>query len=447
MPANYVLLERIELNASAASVTFANIPQTGYTDLKVVMSARKSAGSFPNPVIQFNGDTASNYRWRGLYGDGASAASNNSTSTTSVLFGVMTGSSETANTFGSAEAYIPNYTSSSAKSVSIESLGETNATQAYMYMVAGLWTGTAAITSVAVLPGNADPFVANSTFSLYGLAALGTTPVIAPKASGGNRIDYDGTYWIHTFNTSGTFTPQVELTCDYLVVAGGGGGGGYGGGGGAGGYRTATGFSVTATPYAITVGAGGANAATTASGGAGSNSIFSSITSTGGGGGAGFNAASNSGGSGGGGGISTAGGSPGGGAASPAGQGNNGGNGTSNDSLNIRAGGGGGGAGAVGGNGANCVGGNGGAGTSSSITGTAVTRAGGGGGGADSRGASPAAGAGGSGGGGAGTITTTPATSGTTNLGGGGGGGTFNGSYIATGAGGSGVVIIRYLAI
>jgi hypothetical protein len=40
--ANYVLLERIELNASAASVTFANIPQTGYTDLKVVLSARET---------------------------------------------------------------------------------------------------------------------------------------------------------------------------------------------------------------------------------------------------------------------------------------------------------------------------------------------------------------------------------------------------------------------
>ncbi len=35
MPNNYVLLERTELAASAASVTFANIPQTGYTDLKI----------------------------------------------------------------------------------------------------------------------------------------------------------------------------------------------------------------------------------------------------------------------------------------------------------------------------------------------------------------------------------------------------------------------------
>ena len=47
---------------------------------------------------------------------------------------------------------------------------------------------------------------------------------------------------------------------EYLVIAGAGGGGnheGGGGGGGAGGYRTATGFSLTnGTAYTVTIGAG-----------------------------------------------------------------------------------------------------------------------------------------------------------------------------------------------
>jgi hypothetical protein len=38
MTENYVLLETIELTQSAASVTFDNIPQTGYTDLVLKMS-------------------------------------------------------------------------------------------------------------------------------------------------------------------------------------------------------------------------------------------------------------------------------------------------------------------------------------------------------------------------------------------------------------------------
>jgi hypothetical protein len=66
---------------------------------------------------------------------------------------------------------------------------------------------------------------------------------------------------ITTFNSSGTLTTAPYTTeVEYLVIAGGAGGGGtVGGGGGAGGYRTATGLSVSsASPYPITVGAGGA---------------------------------------------------------------------------------------------------------------------------------------------------------------------------------------------
>jgi len=164
-------LAEVTVGASGvASIDFNNIPQN-YNDLQVVISCRKSTGNFPNPIMQFNGDTGLNYRYRGLYGDGANAASNNSTSSNSILFGVMTGSSETASTFGSGQAYIPNYTSNTAKSISIESLGETNATTAYSYFVATLWTGTSAITNIKILPGAADNFVQHSTATLYGVKA------------------------------------------------------------------------------------------------------------------------------------------------------------------------------------------------------------------------------------------------------------------------------------
>jgi hypothetical protein len=202
MPANYVLLERIELNASAASVTFANIPQTGYTDLKVVMSAR-SNGSNDQTWVSFN-STTTGFTNKVLYGSGSAAAS------TSVdrFVGYHDISTATGNTFGNAEIYIPNYSSSNNKSISTDSVWENNAVSAFSALGANLWSNTAAITSITLTP-QAGNYIANSTFSLYGLAALGTTPAIAPKASGGNIIDYDGTYWIHTFLTSGTFTPQT----------------------------------------------------------------------------------------------------------------------------------------------------------------------------------------------------------------------------------------------
>ena len=87
---------------------------------------------------------------------------------------------------------------------------------------------------------------------------------------------------ITTFNSSGTLTTAAQTTAvEYLVIAGGASGGGeIAGGGGAGGYRTASGFSVSAsTSYPITVGAGGASVAGSASpdaGNNGSNSVFSS---------------------------------------------------------------------------------------------------------------------------------------------------------------------------
>ena len=134
----------------------------------------------------------------------------------------------------------------------------------------------------------------DSTSNVRGLAFIQAT---------GGTITTCGDYKIHTFTAPGTFcisnagNQPTYQKVDYVVVAGGGGGGHYDystGGGGAGGYReshcatisgcytasplaSGTSIPVTASPYPITVGAGGALATP------GSNSIFSTITSTGGG--------------------------------------------------------------------------------------------------------------------------------------------------------------------
>ena len=440
---NYILLERTELNASAASVTFANIPQTGYTDLKIVMSVRTDfASTNDNIKLSFNGSTAS-FSARRIYGSGSAAASDTLTDNTSGI--VCDGASATASTFSNAELYVPNYLGGTNKSYSADSVAETNATTTYMYLVAGLWSNSAAISSMTFTPQGGTNFVSGSTFSLYGIAALGTTPAIAPKADGGNRIDNDGTYWYHTFTSSGSFVPQTLLTADCLVVAGGGGASS--GGGGAGGYRTATGLSLTTTPSAVTVGAGGSGADwVSGTPTVGNNSVFSTITSSGGGYSGnvnGGNGGASAGGSGGGGGGSgSAGSQPGGAGNTPStspSQGNNGGIGGFTGNNQGAAGGG--GAGAVGSNTAGAsIGGAGGAGSNSassyaSATSTGVSGfyAGGGGGGGNS-----GAGAGGSGGGGSGGTGGT-GNAGTANTGGGGGG------AVGTGAsGGSGIVIIRY---
>ena len=94
------------------------------------------------------------------------------------------------------------------------------------------------------------------------IAANGTVTIplntINFTATGGT-ITNSGGYTIHTFTTSGTFTPNKNGNVDYLVVAGGAGGGAaHAGGGGAGGFLTATSFSVNLAGLTVTVGAGGA---------------------------------------------------------------------------------------------------------------------------------------------------------------------------------------------
>jgi hypothetical protein len=443
MPANYVLLEKITVGAAgASSVTFSSIPQTGYTDLKLVASARADNANSQNSVaLQFNSDTGSNYTYRRLYGLGSAGVGSDTTATTKLLIGYTTAASNTANTFGNGDIYIPNYTSANQKSVSGDGVNENNSTVANAALVAGIWTGTAAITSITVLPWDTPAnWASGSTFYLYGVAKLGTTPAISPYATGGDTIMTDGTYWYHTFLSSGTFTPAKSLTTDYLMIAGGGGGAS--GGGGAGGLLTGSYTCSPSTNYSITIGAGGAAALggggpnasqgsnTTGFGltliGGGYGNTIGNVDPTGGG----------AGGSGGGGGAFSGGLTAGGSGTS--GQGNTGGTNSSQTASPYPAGGGG-GAGSAGQNAVNATtGGAGGSGYTSSISGTSTVYAGGGGGSVYSTGT---AGAGGSGGGGAGGSNSGSGTAGTPNRGGGGGGGGVGGSG---GSGGSGLVIIRY---
>ena len=286
------------------------------------------------------------------------------------------------------------------------------------------------------------------------------TQVIFRNPTGGS-ISTSGSYRIHTFTSSGTFTTyETNLAVEYLIIAGGAGGGGgwQAGGGGAGGYRTnvsgqtsGRGASAeasmtlsSATGYTVTVGGGGSSMSATGygthAGGSGSNSSFNSITSIGGGGGSSYwdSGGSYNGRSGGcgGGGASTNNGTGYGGSGT-SGQGYDGG--TEGPYLTPYSGGGGGGTGSAGGNAASGVQGSGGSGTSSNITGSAVTRGGGGGAG-NYNGSNQA---GGSGGGGTGTNWTGGSGgAGSANTGGGGGGSGNNGA--ASGSGGSGIVIVRY---
>lgn len=447
----YTLLQRTSLNATASSVTFSNIPQTGYTDLKVVCTSRDSDTSGGVIALSFNGVTT-NLSSRGIYGNGSTVTPTASTTAFAVA-GRTDSNDRTANTFGSTEFYIANYTSSNYKTVQVDSVEENNASNSFQGFTSGVWASTSAITSITLTPG-VSPFVANSTFSLYAISAAGTTPGI-PKAIGGDIVVNDGTYWYHAFLSTGVFTPNKTVSADYLVVAGGGGASGWhaGNGGGAGGLRYQTSQSLTAQNYTVIVGAGGAGSPSGGYGNgvSGADSIFNSLTSTGGGGAPGGGASGQNGGSGSGvwpGNARTSS-SP---VTSPV-QGYAGSIGVTNSTTYTNGGGGGGAGGAASDAVAATRAGNGGIGFTSSLTNAmgAATKTGvlsssnyyfAGGGGGCSQPGGGSAGTGGTGGGGAGGANTA-GFPGMPNTGGGGGGSETAVTVPGTN-GGSGIVIIRY---
>lgn len=173
------LIEHIEVGSGgAASIAFTSIGGD-FTDLLLVASLRDTTGissfQLQKTVLAFNGDT-SNDTVRGMEGR---------------LLGVLSGDSTdrvayhaappaVSNAFSSTKIYISNYAGASAKYFSVDYIVPSNSSSGdntYMGILAGEWTGTAAITSLTLsTPGS---FVQYSSATLYGITAGsdGTTTV------------------------------------------------------------------------------------------------------------------------------------------------------------------------------------------------------------------------------------------------------------------------------
>ena len=149
------------------TIEFDSIPQT-YTDLVLLVSGRSSSTTYGGFFIKFNNSAwTSNVTGKVLYGNGSSALSVNEQDFYWAL------NNQTGSVFGSAQLYIPNYTSSNYKSISGDSVQENNATSSRSSFTAWNWAQTAAITKIEI--GNfdglfSDQFVEYSTLYLYGIS-------------------------------------------------------------------------------------------------------------------------------------------------------------------------------------------------------------------------------------------------------------------------------------
>lgn len=172
MPDTYSLIASSTAGAGGTtSFDFTSIPST-YTDLLLKFSTRDTTsggGAVWSAVrIEFN-SSASNFSGRILYGTGSSVAAQvNSGSPDGNVVGYSNSDTATASTFGNGELYIPNYAGSNNKSISLDSVSESNVTAALASLGASLWSSTSAITQVSLKPYSGS-FKQYSTAYLYGI--------------------------------------------------------------------------------------------------------------------------------------------------------------------------------------------------------------------------------------------------------------------------------------
>jgi hypothetical protein len=170
MATTYTLISSVTVGSGgAANIEFTSIPAT-YTDLNLVISARTDRASDSDYLeMTFNGST-SGVTGRYLTGSGSSALSGTQASTSFIDVNRVNANTSTASTFSNISVYIPNYASSNNKSVSYDGVNENNATEAYTWLGAYLWSNSAAITSIKLEPGVGASIDQYSTAYLYGIS-------------------------------------------------------------------------------------------------------------------------------------------------------------------------------------------------------------------------------------------------------------------------------------
>lgn len=158
MPNALVPLASFTLTSAQASVVFTGIPQSGFKDLRIVISAKNTA-SAQGLRAQFNDDTGSNYTHVVMYGTGASAISAASGALTYADLGV----NRTTDTAAGVDIMDYNATNKH-KTVLVRSSNASELVLAY----ANRWASTNAITKI-MISASADSLTAGSTFNLYGV--------------------------------------------------------------------------------------------------------------------------------------------------------------------------------------------------------------------------------------------------------------------------------------
>jgi len=154
-------------SGGAASIAFTGIPQ-GYKHLQIRGIHRSDISSSGNNIgmyMRFNGDTASNYYWHELAGNGSSpmAYGQADTGINASPHGPRSG--DTASAFNADIIDILDYASDSKFKTSRALVGDDLNGGGWIHLASGLWRSTAPVTSITF-------FLESSNFAQYSQLAL-----------------------------------------------------------------------------------------------------------------------------------------------------------------------------------------------------------------------------------------------------------------------------------
>lgn len=173
----YDALATVTVGATSVStITFAGIPQ-GYEHLQIRYTARATGSvAYDFPRIRFNSDTASNYSWHVLRGDGNSATAAAGATQTTGYLPAITGATAAANIFAVGVTDILDY-SATNKAKTLRVLGgyDANGVAAFNISLssAAWYKNTSsvyeAVTSIDLTVDGGSNFAQHSQFTLYGV--------------------------------------------------------------------------------------------------------------------------------------------------------------------------------------------------------------------------------------------------------------------------------------
>ena len=156
-------------SGGAASVTFSSIPST-YSHLQIRYTAHAlgNAADYTSVKMLVNNDTGANYAYHRLYGNGASASADASTSQSQALATWVPDELNPSN-YGVCIIDILDYANTN-KYKTIKMLGGFDKNGAGLVaMFSGLWQSTSAITRLDFAPNNGQNFAQYTSIALYGV--------------------------------------------------------------------------------------------------------------------------------------------------------------------------------------------------------------------------------------------------------------------------------------